>query len=67
MSERPVVAKSSTSTCAVASCPPEFTDHPAVINGCSDLLAEVKELKLARRGRLRELEGRAGLRFVEDI
>lgn len=25
----------------MVNCPPEFTDHPAVINGCSDLLAEV--------------------------
>ncbi len=25
----------------MVNCPPDFTDHPAVINGCSDLLAAV--------------------------
>ncbi len=25
----------------MVACPPEFTDHPRVINGCSDLLVEV--------------------------
>jgi len=25
----------------MVNCTPDFTDHPAVINGCSDLLAEV--------------------------
>ncbi len=25
----------------MVNCPPEFTEHPAVINGCSDLLADV--------------------------
>ena len=26
---------------AMVNCTPDFTDHPAVINGCSDLLVEV--------------------------
>ena len=25
----------------MVNCTPDFTDHPAVINGCSDLMAEV--------------------------
>ena len=25
----------------MVNCPPDFTDHPTVINGCSDLLADV--------------------------
>jgi enamine deaminase RidA (YjgF/YER057c/UK114 family) len=25
----------------MVNCTPDFVDHPAVINGCSDLLAEV--------------------------
>ena len=26
---------------AMVNCPPDFDQHPAVINGCSDLLVEV--------------------------
>ena len=25
----------------MVNCPPDFTDHPSVINGCSDLIGEV--------------------------